>query len=195
MSSILSTEPSPEVIDQKVVNRGTGAGGAGTNETGLKYEDATDLVSVCDIARSVPHGNVVMFHGDTAYRTFILTSQSKVFKYLAPHICLDVDPAHGCKKPDECVIDERAKRIFIIEKKFQHCSGSVCEKIQTSDFKLWQYRRLFPAHEIHYIYCLSDWFQLNCVAELEYLAEKNIPVFWGESPTYKQDIVSHILNC
>ena len=195
MASIVSTETPTDVVNQPIANRGTGAGGAGTNATGLAYESSTDLMSVCDIARPVPNGHAVMFHGDDTYRTYILTSQSKVFKYLAPHKREDIKPAHGCKKPDECVIDETAKRIFIIEKKFQHCSGSVCEKIQSSDFKLWQYRRLFPSHDIHYIYCLSDWFKTNCPAELEYLSEKNVPVFWGESPTYRQDIVSYILNC
>ena len=39
----------------------------------------------------------------------------------------------------------------IIEKKFQQCSGSVCEKIQTPDFKLWQYQRIFPNYKIHYV--------------------------------------------
>ena len=51
----------------------------------------------------------------------------------------DITHAHGCKKPDECYIDEENKNIFIIEKKNQNGPGSVCEKIQTSDFKKWQY--------------------------------------------------------
>ena len=83
---------------------------------------------------------------------------------------------------------------FIIEKKFQQCSGSVCEKIQTPDFKLWQYSRTFPDYTIIYIYCLSDWFKKNCKAELEYLDFKNIPYFWGISETYKDDIINFILN-
>ena len=67
-------------------------------------------------------------------------------------------------------------------------------KIQTSDFKLWQYGRTFPSYQIVYIYCLSDWFRENCKAELEYLLLKNVPVFWGSSPTYKKDIVKFILS-
>ena len=34
----------------------------------------------------------------------------------------------GCKEPDECYIDNANKTMFIIEKKFQQVSGSVCEK-------------------------------------------------------------------
>ena len=105
-----------------------------------------------------------------------------------------IEKAHGCKHPDECYIDENTKTIFIIEKKFQQCGGSVCEKIQTPDFKLWQYDRTFPKFKIVYIYCLSEWFKNNCKAELEYLKEKQFPFFWGSSPTYKDDIINFIVN-
>jgi len=71
----------------------------------------------------------------------------------------DINQAHGCKHPDECYIDEESKNIFIIEKKFQQIPGSVCEKIQTAQFKRWQYSRTFPNYNIIYIYCLSDWFE------------------------------------
>ena len=84
--------------------------------------------------------------------------------------------------------------MFIVEKKFQQCSGSVCEKIQTPDFKIWQYSRTFPEFRIVYIYCLSEWFKENCPAELEYLEYKKIPVFWGNSPTYKKDIINYMLT-
>ena len=52
----------------------------------------------------------------------------------------------------------------------------MCEKIQTPDFKKWQYKRTFPDYTVIYIYCLSDWFENNCKAELEYLKYKKIPV-------------------
>ena len=81
----------------------------------------------------------------------------------------------------------------IIEKKFQQVSGSVCEKIQTYDFKMWQYQRTFPSYNIVYIYCLSEWFKTNCKAELEYFEYRNVPLFWGNSPSYKNDII-HFMN-
>lgn len=84
--------------------------------------------------------------------------------------------------------------MFIIEKKFQNVNGSVCEKIQTANFKLWQYSRTFPNYNIIYIYCLSDWFKTNCKAELEYLDLNNIPYFWGSSYSYKDDIINFILS-
>ena len=102
--------------------------------------------------------------------------------------------AHGCKNPDECFIDEATKTMFIIEKKFQQTAGSVCEKIQTPDFKIWQYSRTFPNYTIIYIYCLSDWFKYNCKAEIEYLEYKKIPLFWGNSDSYKTDIVNFMVD-
>lgn len=72
--------------------------------------------------------------------------------------------------------------------------GAGGEKIQTPDFKLWQYGRTLPDFEIVYIYCLSSWFLDNCKAELEYLKYKNIPVFYGDEKTYKKDIIKFIVD-
>ena len=44
------------------------------------------------------------------------------------------------------------------------------------------------------MYCLSDWFKINCNAELEYLEYKNVPVFWGNCPNYKKNIIDYIIN-
>ena len=84
--------------------------------------------------------------------------------------------------------------MFIIEKKFQQKPGSVCEKIQSADCKVWQYNRTFPEYKIVYIYCLSEWFKNNCKAELEYLAYKKIPVFWGNDINYKKKIIDFMIN-
>jgi hypothetical protein len=106
----------------------------------------------------------------------------------------NIKNGHGCKNPDECYIDNLYSNIFIIEKKFQQSKGSVCEKIQTIDFKLWQYQRLFPTFNIIYIYCLSEWFKKNCRAELEYLKIKKIPIFYGNDIKYKMKIIKFITS-
>lgn len=99
----------------------------------------------------------------------------------------------GAKTQMNVILMKKKKNIFIIEKKFQQVNGSVCEKIQTADFKIWQYSRTFPQYNIEYIYCLSNWFKNNCKAELEYLEFKNIPVFFGDDE-YKQNIINYIIN-
>ena len=177
---------------KKLVNRGTGAGGSNTNKNGLPYEELTDLDDRITVIENNKYSKKITF--DDNEKPFIKTKQSNLFKCMKDDIDTNIEKAHGCKNPDECYIDQETKTMFIIEKKFQQTSGSVCEKIQTPDFKIWQYKRTFPKHNIVYVYCLSEWFKKNCKAEMEYLDYKNIPYFWGNSKTYKDDIINFIIN-
>jgi len=178
-----------------IPNKGTGAGGAGTNETGLCNEKKTSLEGH-HTKPNTEHD--VVFHTDINNTPFKVLNQGNLLKlgkkYLMNEMDSSVIHAHGCKNPDECFICMATYTMIIIEKKFQRSSGSVCEKIQTAGFKRRHYNKLFPNFNVIYIYCLSDWFKDNCKAELEYLDEINIPVFWGDSNTYADDIVSFILN-
>lgn len=174
------------------LNKGSGAGGLNTNKNGLPYEKLTDLDDKIITLEKYKFSTKIIFNNTD--KVFIKTKQYNLFKYMKDEIDENITKAHGCKNPDECYIDKESKKIFIIEKKFQQCSGSVCEKIQTPDFKLWQYSRTFPNYNIIYIYCLSDWFKTNCIAELEYLNYKKIKYFWGNSKTYKEDIIEFIVN-
>ena len=63
--------------------------------------------------------------------------------------------------PDDAIFVIEKNTVFIIEKKTQSGSGSVDEKLQTCDFKLKQYRKLFSPlnKEVKYYYLLEkDWF-------------------------------------
>lgn len=177
-----------------ISSRGTGAGGENTNINGLSYEELTNLETECVIESLNKDSKKIVFKNDTEKTVFLFTKQSHLFKCMKDYIDASISKAHGCKNPDECIINFDKKNIFIIEKKFQQVSGSVCEKIQTSNFKIWQYRRTFPTFNIIYIYCLSHWFKENCKAELEYLDYMNVPVFFGNTKTYKEDIISYILS-
>ena len=183
-----------EQNNKTIPTRGTGAGGANTNKTGLGYEDSTDLNKLggLKIIKKDQHSMTIKFKNDE--RQYVKTDKTNLFKYMRDKMDHNIKRAHGCKSPDECYIDKEHKRMFIIEKKFQQTPGSVCEKIQTAHFKSWQYSRTFLDYTIIYIYCLSDWFKENCIAELEYLDFMKIPYFWGSSETYKDDIVNFILS-
>tara|TARA_B100000900_G_scaffold277057_1_gene236903 strand:+ start:272 stop:832 length:561 start_codon:yes stop_codon:yes gene_type:complete len=175
-----------------IKNKGTGAGGSKTNENGLSYEKITDLDDKTTIIKENKTSKIIKFNGNE--KSFTKTKQANLFKYMEDKMNKDIAKAHGCKKPDECYIDEELKNMFIIEKKFQQDSGSVCEKIQTPHCKLWNYSRTFPDYNIIYVYCLSDWFNKNCIAELEYLDAHDYPYFWGSSETYKDDMINFIIN-
>lgn len=171
-------------------NKGIGGGGFKTNHHGLYYEQLTNLESHYQIIKDNPHHQLISIQN----RQWIITKKTSLFKYMEKKMNHQVPRAHGCKQPDKCFINEDTQTIFIIEKKFQQTGGSVCEKIQTSDFKTWQYSRSFPNYTIVYIYCLSIWFLENCVAELEYLNNKQVPVFWGDDLDYKTNIINFMVN-
>lgn len=182
---------------QSSKNKGTGAGGANTNKSGLFYEKTTSLIDMYTVlskstSKSTKKTSTQYINFNNYTQTYVYASKNDFIKYMDPN--KKKKYAHGCKSPDECYIDETNKKIFIIEKKFQGGSGSVCEKIQSVSFKQWHYSRIFPEYKIVYIYCLSDWFKSNCKVELEYMKEHSIPVFWGDSPSYKTDIVNFICN-
>jgi hypothetical protein len=169
----LMDELTDKLAECSISTKNSKSGGAQTNINGLSFEVKTELQPVNNISH---------------------VKKGQLFKYLDKYLNKTISMGHGCRKPDECFVDIERKIIFIIEKKFQKVSGSVCEKIQTVDFKLWQYRRCFLKFSIIYIYCLSSWFKENCVAELEYLKLKNIPIFWGDDASYKKDILDFIGN-
>jgi len=175
-----------------IVNKGTGAGGSNTNKTGLSYEDITALHEHIIKVKTCKNSNDIVFRGNDL--VFKMTKKAGLFKCMHDKINNEIQKAHGCKNPDECYINEDSKTMFIIEKKFQQTPGSVCEKIQTHDFKIWQYSRTFPDYKIVYMYCLSDWFKDNCKAELEYAEVKNVPIFWGNTTTYKEDVIKFMIN-
>ena len=176
-----------------MTNRGHGAGGAGTNANGLPYEIKTDLSSHFIEVSSDKTCKLIKFHQHTdLIYTYSLQAQFLKMMREKGYLDTEVAMAHGSKRPDESVLDDKNNIVFIIEKKFQEVSGSVCEKIQTGPFKLYHYKRLFPKHHVVYIYCLSDWFKTNCVAELEYLKNENIPVFYGNDDNYKTKLIDFI---
>lgn len=177
-----------------IPNKGTGAGGAGTNKTGLSNEKKTSLHEAYDVISETTYSEDIVFKQDETKTVFIASKQSHMLKCFADHLDSTVIAAHGCKNPDDCYVNMTTGTMFIIEKKFQRTSGSVCEKIQTAGFKRRQYAKLFPSFNVEYMYCLSDWFKENCPAELQDLTEINIPVFWGDSNTYADDIVKYIIS-
>jgi len=63
--------------------------------------------------------------------------------------------------PDEGLFVLVNNKVYIVEKKYQEVPGSVDEKLQTADFKLKKYQKLFNLlnYEVEYIYLLNDWFE------------------------------------
>ena len=180
--------------EQKIKkNKGKGAGGVNTNKNGLKFEKDNKLDKYFEIIKEYKYYTKIKFKINLD-KEFIKTIKSNFFKYMNYKKDKTIENAHGCKCPDLCFIDEIKKIIYIIEMKFQQVNGSVCEKIQTAPFKKWQYSRLFPNYKINYIYCLSPWFEINCKAEIQYLNENKIPLFFSSNSNCKKKIIDFLIT-
>lgn len=77
--------------------------------------------------------------------------------------------------PDDSIFVINNNTVFIIEKKTQSTTGSVDDKLQTCDFKLKQYRKLFAP--------------LNKEVKYYYLLDKK----WFDKPSY-QDTLNYIID-
>jgi hypothetical protein len=191
-------EDDDNVETAKIVNKGTGAGGANTNVNGLSYEDKTNLEPLYTVLKTEKidkKTELKTIKFPNYELSLINANKSKLYKYLKGinEKNTTLQPAAGCKEPDEAYIDNVRKTIFIIEKKFQQTEGSVDEKIQTGPFKKFHYSQQFPNYKIHYIYCLSDWFKrAEYTSVLDYLLNNDIPIFWGNDENYKNNIITYL---
>lgn len=177
------------------INKGNKAGGANTNVNGLSYEEKTDLshLYVSCIQEKKDKKRIIKFEGYN--EELINVNKSALHKYMADigEKNTNLQPAAGCKEPDEAYVNISKRAVYIIEKKFQQTPGSVDEKLQTGPFKKHHYSKLFPNYKLHYIYCLSDWFKREeYTSVLEYLSDSNIPIFWGNDTNYKSLMIDFI---
>ena len=181
------------------INKGTGAGGANTNKNGLSYEELTNLSTNYLEVGIVNNGKnkYKSIKFESSVNEYISVNKSKLHSYMdfINEKNTKIISASGCKEPDEAYVDNITKNLFIIEKKFQQGPGSVDEKIQTCVFKKFHYSKIFPNYNIHYIYCLSDWFKKDeYISVIEYMTQNNIPIFWGNDEHYKTEIIEYIIS-
>ena len=137
-----------------------GKGGAKTNVHGLAFERRVDLRKVFDKVEEYE-----VRENDLYFKNKIV---GKFYKKYGLYSGLlkekGIDASKRISKkllPDETLLILKTNTLFIIEMKFQKVSGSVDEKLQTCDFKLKQYKKLFRNSGINvkYIYILNNWFK------------------------------------
>jgi hypothetical protein len=133
-TSLVSLPLEHSQLTTNIINRGTGAGGANTNATGLSYEAKTDLSTDYIIVPSPsPNSSTITtstsidsplckyprikFTGNE--KKFIKANKSELHKIMtaAKEINTNLEPAAGCKNPDEAYKAPESNRVYIIEKK------------------------------------------------------------------------------
>jgi hypothetical protein len=135
-----------------------GIGGANT-KTGLAFEGKVDFLTFIKKQKNYTvKGNEIFYKGESVAFSF---KKHGLYKFLEEK---GIDYKKFISKrllPDDAIFVIVNNTMFILEIKFQEVYGSTDEKLQTCDFKIKQYRKLFSTLnvEVEYIYILNDWYK------------------------------------
>ena len=159
-------------------------GGNQTNVNGLEFERDTSLdealanegyrVVDCDVYDSDNNLIGLSIPKNNLYKNFLEKEKIDYKKY-------------NSKKwlPDEAFLNYKTKTIYIIEKKYQACPGSVDEKLPNCDFKKKEYEKLFNpiGLRVNYIYVFNDWFKQDVYRDvLKYILDVGCEYYYNEIP-------------
>ena len=181
---------------QKIINKGTGAGGSRTNETGLKFEEEANINEHYEQRTKQEIGETIKFkQGDIPFLRLRKHDLGKWTKMLPKDEYNDIPKSAGTILPDDCYVDTINKNMIILEKKSQQGSGSVIEKLQSPKDKIRNLSERYIGYHVHYIYWLSDWYDSHAEAELMYFRRDKIPYVIGFSPSEKLEVANIIINC
>jgi hypothetical protein len=174
-----------------IVNRGTGAGGANTNVTGLAFEDRTsneprllaDGFVRTDMDRTKNGYYLSKTVEDGTHVVF--TKQAGLGKYMQNRFDKSVD-----RHPDEAYILTRGDVVCIriLEKKNQNVDGSVDTKLLAGPAFVSLYKKK-TGMDVNYAFCVSDFLKQKCMSarwrdELEILESSCIPLLFGDDEDY-----------
>jgi hypothetical protein len=173
----------PEGIRSVVCLIKGGKGGAKTR-SGLLFEGQRNLaVALSALPNYAVQGNKILHNGEEV--GFLLKKKQLYREFLVPNkVPVDMLLSRGLE-PDHAVIVPNKKQVTILEIKYQNTEGSVDEKLQTCDFKIRQYRKLFDplGYKVHYAYVLGDWFlQPRYKDVLNYITMVGCEYYFGEVP-------------
>lgn len=160
-------------------------GGAQTNRNGLHFEQTTSLNDALFQAGYDVQDHVVYFDG---YEIGMSVPQTRIYShFLTPNGINFADYNSKAWRPDEAFINYENRTAYIIEKKFQNCSGSVDEKLPSCHFKKWEYEKLFAplGYNVEFIYIFNDWFKNPKYRDtLEYIERMGCYYFYNEIPLH-----------
>lgn len=158
-------------------------GGARTNINGLYFEQTTSLDDAL-IAAGYSLENYVVYNKKD--KIGLSVQKNKFYTYFLEEKGIKYLNFNSKKwLPDECFVNFKNRTVYIIEKKFQHCSGSVDEKLPNCDFKKKEYEKLCHPidFEVEYIYIFNDWFARPEYRDtLQYIKDVGCHYFYNEVP-------------
>lgn len=171
-------------------NKGTGAGGAKTNENGKQFEEITNnevrLLSQ-GFTKTVINKNKYGYYLSKKIGLFteiIFVLQGGLIDYMKQEFEIELfrnpDEAYIIRRPGEKTI------IKILEKKHQNVQGSVETKLWAAVALKREYELVCGERfEIEYAFCLNDWFKQQKHEKYIYLhmilEENDIDVFYADN--------------
>ena len=169
-------------------------GGNQTNINGLAFEEKVSLSKALDNVPGIKVGK----NGDVFYKKNIfgkILNKHGFYKWF--HEEYGVDLAHNLSKkllPDNVFYNLQQEKIYIIEVKYQKSEGSVDEKLQTFQFKKYQYMKMMRQLEqktnkiidVEYIYILNEYFkQAKYIDVLNYIRQNGSSYYFETIPINK----------
>lgn len=160
-------------------------GGARTNENGLRFEQETSLEhALINAGYTITNRNTIKDDHNNCLG-IIAPKHSFYKRILEPEGINWKDYISKKLLPDEALLNFANNTVYIIEKKFQHDSGSVDEKLQTCDFKKKQYQKLLrdTPYDVEYLYVCNDWFEQPCYYDVhDYIHSVGCHIFFDAIP-------------
>lgn len=90
-------------------------------------------------------------------------------------------------KPDDCIINNLTKVVYIIEQKFQCKPGSVDEKIRTYNYRQKYFNLIFNplGYIVKLIYVLNDWYMKSKYRLVrKFMIEDGVEIYYNELPPH-----------
>lgn len=181
-------------LSTRLVNKGTGAGGANTNRSGLSFEKATNnytrLLNIGfekTIMNSSKNGYYLSKQFDDKKINFFNKGGLKTYALQEFNVTLN-------REPDEAYILEYEKHsvLKVLEKKNQNVEGSVDTKLYAGRCIRREYEKVFKNNvEVEYAFCLSDFFKERFASDnkkyqimKEIIEEDEIIIMYGKDDDY-----------
>lgn len=185
-----------------IKNKGTGAGGKGTNLSGLPFEKRTSILPELEKLKfektKFGKGKTHFYYSkEIGTKKIYFLQQDGFKKYVKDKYNKII-----YRKPDEGFIIEDKDKIIIkiLEKKNQNGEGSVIDKIFNGPIIKMEYQEhLGKDFTIEYSYCLSDF--IKCKLQnsyydyyTKYCSKENINLFFADDPDYFNKVIKWILD-
>lgn len=183
----------------KIINRGTGAGGVNTNNNGSVFERITSIENKLlenkfeKVITNDKNKYSYYFESKNQNNKIIYLTQNGFKEYIKKKFNID---SYRC--PDEAflIFSNNMYHLKILEKKYQNGPGSVIDKLKTGQFTKREYEKIFKKGndincKVSYAFCISKYLQTEFESNKpkynnmkEIMMEDNIKLFYGEDDNY-----------